>query len=243
MNKKLVQNLDDMTFYLTVEDPCSYLEGKTERKIFTKLDGKNASNYFDLLSQRGFRRSQNIAYIPACKDCHACKSSRLVVDEFELSKSQKRVVNKNKNLVRKICQPYPTSQQFKLFKKYIKARHGDGEMSEMGVVDYAKMIAETNVNTKIIEYRTADNNQLVAAVLTDIMSDGLSMVYSFFDPDFEKSSIGTYLILDHIEYAYEAGLPYVYLGYYIKDCGNMAYKDKFAPQERYDGNEWQLIEH
>ena len=240
MNKKLVQNLDDMTFYLTVEDPCSYLDGQIERKIFTKLDGENSTKYFDLLSQRGFRRSQNIAYIPACKTCNACKSSRLLVDEFRLSKSQKRVLSKNKGLTRKICPPHPTSQQFKLFRKYIKNRHGDGEMSDMDVMDYAKMIAETNVNSKVIEYYDADE-VLVAAVLTDMMGDGVSMVYSFFDPDLEKRSIGTYMILDHIAYAQDSRLPFVYLGYYISGCGNMAYKDRFLPQERFDGNDWKMV--
>lgn len=241
MNKKLEDNLDDMTFYLTVEDTCSYLEGKRERKIFTKLDDANALKYFDLLSQRGFRRSQNIAYIPACKECDACQSSRLIVDKFKPSKSQKRVLNKNKNLIRSVKPAHPTSEQFKLFHKYIMKRHGDGEMNDMGIVDYAKMIAETNVRTKVIEYRDATDNRLVAAVLTDFMIDGLSMVYSFFDPDMAKSSLGGYLILDHIEFARESELPYIYLGYYINGCANMAYKEKYFPQERFDGNEWRLV--
>lgn len=241
MNKKLDHNLDDMTFYLTVEEPCSYLEGQSERKIFTKLDLNNAHKYFDLLSQRGFRRSQNIAYIPACVDCSACKSSRLIVDDFLPSKSQKRIKNKNQFLVRKTCSAHPTSEQYKLFNRYINARHGDGEMSEMGVIDYAKMIAETSVNTKMIEYRDAESNRLVGAVLTDFMVDGLSMVYSFFDPDMDKYSLGSFMILDHIDYAVELELPFLYLGYYIKGCRNMSYKDNYLPQERFDGQEWLLI--
>lgn len=240
MNKKLDLDLDDMTFYLTVEDPCSYLEGQTERKIFTKLDVDNAQVYFDLLSQRGFRRSQNIAYIPACKTCNACQSSRLLVDEFKRSKSQKRVFNKNLHLARETCAPHPTSEQFRLFSRYIDSRHGDGEMSSMGVMDYAKMIAETSVNSKMVEYRD-DGGVLVAAVLTDFMSDGISMVYSFFEPELHKKSVGTYLILDHIEYTQELALPFMYLGYYIKGCGNMEYKNNFAPQERFDGAQWVLI--
>lgn len=231
-----------MTFYLTVEDDCAYLAGRTERKVFTKLAGEDAAEYFDELSRRGFRRSQNIAYIPACTACNACKSARLLVSKFALSKSQKRVLNKNAFLSREIKPPHPTSEQYKLFKKYITNRHSGGDMSEMGVMDYAKMIAESSVNTKVFEYylpaQDGQEPQLVAVALTDIMSDGLSMVYSFFEPTMAKLSLGTYIILDHIQKAQQEKLPYIYLGYYIDGCQNMEYKAKFTPQELFDGIKW-----
>ncbi|NRB12825.1 MAG: arginyltransferase [Rhizobiales bacterium] len=231
-----------MTFYLTVEDDCAYLEGQTERKIFTKLGGEDAAEYFDELSQRGFRRSQNIAYIPACIACNACKSARLLVAEFKLSKSQKRVMNKNAFISREIKPAHPTSEQYRLFKRYITNRHSGGDMSEMGVMDYAKMIAESSVNTKIFEYylqpQDGQEPQLVAVALTDIMSDGLSMVYSFFEPSMAKLSLGTYIILDHIQKAQQENIPHIYLGYYIDGCQNMEYKAKFTPQELFDGLKW-----
>ncbi|NRA87830.1 MAG: arginyltransferase [Rhizobiales bacterium] len=243
MNKTIIQNIDNLTFYLTVEDPCSYLDGKVERKIFTKLNGKNATDYFEQLSQHGFRRSQNIAYIPACKACNACRSARIIINGFKFSKSQRRVLNKNKDLIRKIKPNHPSSQQYRLFNRYINARHSDGEMSNMGVMDFAKMIAESNVNTKLFEYylpnEETEEDTLVAVALTDIMSDGVSMVYSFFEPSLEKTSIGKYLILDHIRYSQENKLPYVYLGFYIDGSKSMEYKNQYQPQEQFDGTEWQ----
>ncbi len=246
MNKKIVRALDDLNFYLTVEEPCAYLDDLQERKIFTKLEGSEANLLFNELSLRGFRRSQNIAYIPACLNCNACKSSRLLVDKFKFGKSQRRVMNKNINLLRKITPPHPTSAQFRLFNRYIKARHLDGDMSDMGALDYAKMIAETNVNTRLFEYYRLDSvsheNKLVACALTDIMDDGVSMVYSFFDPDMADNSLGKYVILDHIKYAETMNYPYVYLGYYINGSKNMAYKSQFKPQQHFDGNHWLDVE-
>lgn len=223
-------------FYLTGEEDCVYLENKKERKIFTSLTGVNSAQDFNLLTQKGFRRSQNMAYIPACEACSACKSTRIIVADFKPSKSQKRVFAKNKNIHRKICSTQPTAEQYELFEKYIAARHNGGDMSDMGIDDYIKMVEETPVNSRLFEYY--NEQSLVAVVLTDILERGVSMVYSFFEPELIGNSLGKFLILDHVDYAREQQLPYVYLGFSIKGAKNMEYKERFKPQEQFDGDDW-----
>ena len=185
-------SLDTPQFYLTAPAPCPYLEGKRERKVFTHLVGPKAGQINDMLSQGGFRRSQNIAYRPACEGCRSCISVRILADEFKLGKSFKRVVNSNKDLIGNEVPATPTNEQFSLFRRYLDDRHLDGGMAEMTSLDYAMMIEDTHVDSMIIEYRLrgsdtgitgAGEGPLIAVALTDIVSNGLSMVYSFFDTD------------------------------------------------------------
>ncbi|MGB1234607.1 MAG: arginyltransferase [Planktomarina sp.] len=228
-------------FYVTAPQPCPYLEGRLERKLFTSLQGDNAELLNDTLSKQGFRRSQNVLYRPACADCMACLSARLPVKDFKFTKSQRRVLKRNAHLARKANAPWATEQQFDLFRRYLDVRHSDGGMADMDIFEFAAMIEETPVRSRLIEYSDTNTNALTATCLTDVLEDGLSMVYSFFEPGMTRNSIGTYLILDHIRIAQESGLPYVYLGYWVPGSEKMAYKAKFAGVEIYRDGAWHAL--
>ena len=224
-------------FYVTAPQPCPYLERRQERKLFTSLQIDNAQQLNDCLSKQGFRRSQHVLYRPSCTDCAACMSARVNVTEFQASTSQRRILKKNSGLTRSVTSPWATEEQFDLFRKYLSTRHSDGGMADMDVFEFAAMIEETPIRTRVIEYR--DGDQLIAACLTDILDDGLSLVYSFFDPDFANQSIGTYVILDQITLAAEYDLPYVYLGYWVPGSSKMGYKARFSGLELFRGQSWQ----
>jgi arginyl-tRNA--protein-N-Asp/Glu arginylyltransferase len=235
-------------FFLTAPSPCPYLEGQFERKVFTHLVGEKASDLNDLLTQGGFRRSQNIAYRPACETCRACVSVRILVDQFTPTRSMRRIVNRNRDLIASEYRAEPSSEQYSLFRDYLDARHRKGGMSDMTVLDYAMMIEDSHVETRIIEYRLADidsritgksDGPLVAVALSDVMGDGMSMVYSFFDPDLADRSLGTFMILDHIERTRKRGQPHVYLGYWVNGSRKMDYKTKFLPQEHLGARGWE----
>ncbi|MEM0898371.1 MAG: arginyltransferase [Pseudomonadota bacterium] len=234
-------------FFLTAPTPCPYLSGQFERKVFTHLVGEKAPELNDLLTQGGFRRSQNIAYRPACEGCRACISVRIVADEFAPSKNMKRLIAKNKDLIGEIKSAEPTSEQYSLFRAYLDARHARGGMADMTVLDYAMMVEDSHVKTRVIEYRKRGPDSfitgrgvgdLIAVALSDEMEDGYSMVYSFFEPTEMRRSLGSWMILDHIQRANLAGLPHVYLGYWVEGSQKMEYKTRFQPQEHLTGNGW-----
>ncbi|WP_424943330.1 arginyltransferase [Aliiroseovarius crassostreae] len=227
-------------FYVTAPQSCPYLEDRQERKLFTALQGEHAAQLNDTLSKQGFRRSQNVLYRPSCAECNACLSARIRVADFKPTKSQKRTVRKNDFLIRRARAPWATEDQFDLFRTYLDSRHADGGMADMDVFEFAAMIEETPIKTRVIEYRPNDaaKGDLTAVCLTDVLDDGLSMVYSFYDPARRDLSLGTYMILDHIELAREVGLPYVYLGYWVPGSPKMDYKAKFSALEVYRGGEW-----
>lgn len=231
-------------FYVTAPQPCPYLDGQVERKLFTALQGSNADQLNDVLSHQGFRRSQNVLYRPSCADCAACLSARIVVKDFKPSRSQKRVTRRNADLIREATTPWASEEQFTLFRKYLSSRHSDGGMADMDVYEYAAMVEETPVRSRIVEYYKPDpqGRELAAVCLTDVLSDGLSMVYSFFDPDLSDRSLGTKVILDHIEIARDAGLDYVYLGYWVPGSRKMDYKARFKPLEIFRGGNWQRLD-
>ncbi|WP_095085760.1 arginyltransferase [Mesorhizobium sophorae] len=235
-------------FFLTAPSPCPYLDGQFERKVFTHLVGDKAAEMNDLLTQGGFRRSQNIAYRPACETCRACVSVRILAQEFSASRNMKRVLQHNSDLVGHMHNAEPSTEQYSLFRSYLDARHRRGGMSDMTVLDYAMMVEDTHVDTKVIEYRRRGpdtfitgkgQGELIAVALTDKMADGLSMVYSYFNPDFEERSLGTFMILDHIARARAMGLPHVYLGYWVNGSRKMNYKMRFMPQEHLGPKGWE----
>ena len=236
-------------FYMTAPSDCPYLEGRVERKLFTVLTGDHAVNLNNTLTKGGFRRSQNIIYQPACEGCDACISVRIPVDVFRFSGSFRRVLRKNRDMAVHVRPPGPTSEQYSLFRDYIEARHHDGGMAEMSVFDYMAMVGDTGIDTHITEYRPrilpgqpgTPNPPLLAAALTDVLDDGLSLVYSFFSPREQARSLGTYMILDHIRQARTMGLPYVYLGYWVKHSQKMQYKARFHPQERLGPLGWERV--
>ena len=238
-------------FFLTAPSPCPYLDGQFERKVFTHLVGDKAPEMNDLLTQGGFRRSQNIAYRPACETCRACVSVRILAGEFNPSRNMRRVLQVNSDLVGVIHDAEPSTEQYSLFRAYLDARHRKGGMSDMTVLDYAMMVEDTHVNTKIIEYRRRGpdtfitgrgQGELIAVALSDQMADGLSMVYSYFDPELADRSLGTFMILDHINRAKAMGLPHVYLGYWVNGSRKMNYKMRFMPQEHLGPKGWERFE-
>ena len=227
-------------FFLTPGGPCPYLPGKTERKVFARLGGNLAQPLSEALTHSGFRRSQSIAYRPACEGCSACVSVRIRSGQFQASRSQKRIRRKSIDLARSEVAAEATREQFALLRTYLDSRHPGGGMSDMGLFDYVAMVEETPVDTHIVEYRKSDGT-LVACALTDRLRDGLSMVYSFFHPGEDARSLGTYMILDHVRAARQAGLPYVYLGYWVRGSDKMDYKIRFSPLEALTQNGWEPL--
>jgi arginine-tRNA-protein transferase len=264
---------DTPQFYLTAPSPCPYLPGQEERKVFTHLVGERAPELNNLLTHGGFRRSQSIAYRPACERCRACVSVRVIADEFRPTRNMRRVLDRNADLVGEMRVPVPTAEQYGVFRAYLDARHGDGGMADMTVLDYAMMVEDSHVHTRLIEYRRSPDpslpderdseegrlrrrgprqgtakgadrvqGELLAVALTDVLKDGLSMVYSFYEPEPVGRSLGTFMILDHIGRARRMGLAYVYLGYWVRGSRKMDYKGRFLPQQRLAPEGWQRVE-
>jgi leucyl-tRNA---protein transferase len=242
---------DTPQFYLTSPSACPYLSDKEERKVFTHIVGKRARELNDILTQGGFRRSQTIAYRPACENCRACVSVRVIVDDFRPTSSMTRVLKRNRDLIGTRVPNRPSSEQYSLFRRYLETRHGDGGMVDMSVLDYSMMVEDSHVETRIIEYRrrgpdTSINGRgqgdIIGVSLTDVLGDGLSMVYSFFDPQVADRSLGTFMILDHIAQAKAMGLSYLYLGYWVAGSRKMDYKARFRPQERLVPQGWERVE-
>jgi arginine-tRNA-protein transferase len=242
---------DAPQFYLTAPAPCPYLPGREERKVFTHLIGRRAASLNDMLTESGFRRSQTIAYRPACENCRACLSVRVVVDDFRLSRNLRRVYDANQDLIGSMQPADANSEQYALFRSYLEARHHDGGMADMSMLDFAMMIEDSHVNTRIVEYRRRGPDSfitgkgtgpLIGLALTDVLHDGLSMVYSFYDIEQHERSLGTFMILDHIERTRRLGLPYLYLGYWVEGSQKMDYKARFRPQERLDLGGWNRVD-
>jgi leucyl-tRNA---protein transferase len=238
-------------FYLTAPSPCPYLPEQEERKVFTHLVGERAPELNDLLTHGGFRRSQSIAYRPACENCRACVSVRVIVEDFAPTRSMRRIAERNRDIVAELRAPIPTSEQYSVFRSYLDSRHRDGGMADMTVLDYAMMVEDSHVETKVIEYRRLGGTgrgggntagELLAVALTDVLSDGLSMVYSFFDSDVSARSLGTFMILEHIARAKRMGLTYVYLGYWVQGSRKMDYKGRFLPQQRLTPDGWKRVD-
>jgi arginine-tRNA-protein transferase len=232
-------------FFLTPGGPCPYLPGRVERKVFARLTGSLAQSLNEALTHSGFRRSQMIAYRPACDGCSACVSVRIVVKDFQPSRGQKRIARRNDHVTRHRVTAEATREQFALLRAYLDSRHPGGGMSDMGLFDYVAMVEETPVDTHIVEYRSRGENgadgPLLSCALTDVLRDGLSMVYSFFHPGEIARSLGTHMILDHIEAARARGLSYVYLGYWIRGSDKMDYKSRFRPLEALGPEGWSRL--
>ena len=235
---------DPPQFYLTSPAPCPYLPGKEERKVFTHLVGRRAAGLNDALTHSGFRRSQTIAYRPACDHCKACVSVRILCDEFNPGRTQRRILARNADLSATMNAAQADAEQFALFRAYLDSRHSDGGMADMAMLDYSMMIEDSHVDTRLVSYRrpSADGQgALVATCLTDVLEDGLSMVYSFYDPSEPQRSLGAYMILEHIARACALGLPHLYLGYWVEGSKKMGYKAQYLPQERLGSEGWRRV--
>ncbi len=234
-------------FFVTNPSPCPYLAGKVERKVFTELSGRNASELNEALGRIGFRRSQSVAYRPSCIDCTACVSVRVIASEFQASATQRKLLRRHADLEVIACKPWTTEEQYALLRRYLAARHPGGGMAEMDSTDFADMVEQTPVRTYMIEYREPSKNgrpgKLVGCCLSDQQNDGLSMIYSFFDAGpGSRNGLGTFIILDHIVRAARAGLPYVYLGYWVEGSKRMDYKTRFRPLERLGRDGWRRMD-
>lgn len=240
----MTKNFDPqaLQFYVTLPTPCPYLPNREERKIFTQLDPLSGPYLNDYLTHSGFRRSQNVIYRPACESCNACKSLRVQINQFSASKSQKRAYSRNHNIQREICEPYATQEQFQLLKHYLTQRHPDGGMADMDFRRYETMVEECASRTMIVEYRNPDG-VLIACCLTDELSNGLSMVYSFYLPELTRRSLGVFMVLDHTELCKAHDLKYLYLGYWVKGSPKMEYKARFRPSQILTEHGWKQLVH
>ena len=231
-------------FFITAPTPCPYLPGKQERKVFTHLVGSDSRALNTALSQGGFRRSQNIAYRPACDGCHACSSTRIPVETFEWTNRFRRVLRRNMDISTNFNKARATSEHYSVFRAYIDTRHSEGGMADMSVLDFSAMVDDSVADSHITEYRLGANSvqsgELIAAALVDVLGDGLSMIYSFYEPSHDCRSLGTLMILDTIRRAQQLKLQYVYLGYYVKGSKKMDYKAKFRPQQRLTSDGWTI---
>ncbi|HEX7758886.1 MAG TPA: arginyltransferase [Caulobacteraceae bacterium] len=234
-----------LRFFLTAPSPCPYLPGREERKVFAHLPLLDGALVNDSLTQGGFRRSQNIAYRPACESCAACVSARLPVGDYVFSRSERRALARNRGLERHVVEAEATIEQFDLLRRYLTSRHAGGGMADMTWPDYVAMVEDTAVRTHMVEYRSrpvdGGPGELVACALVDQLADGLSLVYSFFDPNFGRNSLGSFMILDHLIQAGLMELPYVYLGYWVQGSQKMDYKAKFSPLEVLRPHGWTLM--
>ncbi len=230
-------------FFITAPSPCPYLDGKVERKVFTHLVGQDARSLNTQLSQGGFRRSQNIAYRPACDGCAACVSVRVPVNTFEPNRAFRRNLRTNADIEGTVVKSQASSEHYSLFRGYIDTRHSDGGMAEMTVLDFSAMVDDNFVDSRLVEYRFRSGprtGELVASVLIDVLGDGISMIYSFYDPEEARRGLGTFMILDNIARVKRLGLPYLYLGYWVRGSRKMDYKSRFLPQERLTSDGWVL---
>lgn len=229
-----------LTFYRSGPMPCPYLPGRIEQQLFTELSGNGVQEVFEQLSLGGFRRSHHIAYRPACRGCSACVPVRIDVNGFVLTKAWQRVTRANADLAVESTGKRITDEQFLLFQRYVRSRHGDGDMARMTRRDYATMVVSSPVQTELVEFRDRDGT-LMAGCLMDWLADGLSAVYSFYEPDASKRSLGTQVVLWMVAEARRLGLPYVYLGFWIEDSPKMAYKGRFRPLEAFSADGWKPI--
>ena len=234
-------------FFVTSMAPCPYLPGRSERKVFTELRGGHADALNDALGRIGFRRSQTVAYRPSCIDCSACVSVRVVANEFQPSATQRKNLKYNSDLEVTLCRPWSTVEQFELLQRYLGVRHPGGGMASMDEVDFSDMVEHTPVTSYVVEYREPSIDgvipgRLVGACLTDRQADGLSMIYSFYDPEHAaRTGLGNFIILDHIRRSAESGLAYVYLGYWVEGSARMQYKVRYRPLERLTRSGWERI--
>ncbi|HEU0070503.1 MAG TPA: arginyltransferase [Alphaproteobacteria bacterium] len=239
-------------FHSTRARPCPYLPGRHERSIAAELDGDGAQEIYDAACAAGFRRSHGFIYRPACADCDACMPVRIVARDFSPRRSFARILKRNADLTGRLLPALATAEQFALFSRYQKTRHASAEakdepgsseaggMDRMTRSDYTAMIEDSPVDSHVVEYRGQDG-VLHAAMLTDRVADGLSAVYSFFAPDEDERSLGSYMILDLVRRAQAEGLPYVYLGYLIAETPKMAYKARFQPLEALGPDGWKPL--
>ena len=230
--------LEQPIYMLTKATACPYLKGRVEKRIATDITYNN--KVYNELALNGFRRVENWMYRPVCDNCSACKSYRVDIKNFELTKSLKRI-NKNLGTITfKIIKNTATTEHFDLFQKYQIERHSGGSMSDMDENEFISMIETSPIKTKLMEFRDSSKN-LMGVILLDIDDVNLSAVYSFFDPKLSKLGIGNYMISQCLIFGKKNKYKHLYLGYYIGEISSMSYKSRFKPGQILDGGEWQGV--
>ncbi|MCY4053378.1 MAG: arginyltransferase [Hyphomicrobiales bacterium] len=227
---------DANIWYMTEPQLCPYLPQKQERRIFTRIPDSRARHLDSEFAHAGFRRSRDVFYRPFCVGCDACVSVRICASDFETSQSVRRILKRNEDIHVVILPPKATLEQFNLLQSYLFNRHAESKMAAMSFENYTEMVEDTHVQTQIMEFRL--NDALLAVSLGDVLQDGLSMTYSFFEPAAAKRSLGNFMILKHIEHARALSLEYVYLGYWVEGSNKMSYKTRFRPLERLYPDGW-----
>lgn len=229
-----------LPLYLSPPHPCSYLADRRSQTLFADPDGPmDVATYQELL-HRGFRRSGRIVYAPRCEGCRQCVSARVPVAAFSPRRIHRRILRRNADLSRVAVAPAFVPEHFALYRRYTAARHGEGSMADASPSDYLGFLRADWCDTLFVELRGPRG--LLAVAVTDVLGDGLSSVYTFFDPDLDARSLGTFAILSQIDLARERSLPYLYLGYWIRDCRKMAYKADFRPIELWWQDRWQRFD-
>ncbi len=235
MNRLFTQRIRQ--FFATIQVPCPYLPERTEQKLVLELRGPDLAQLHTDLSRAGFRRSHHLAYRPACQACQACIPMRINTQNFEYSRSMRRIWRNQEHLVAKFTLPVADAEHFGLFRRYVQARHTESEMAQMDRSEFGSMLTDSPVDSWVLELRDPTTNALVAACLCDRLQDGISAVYSYFEPD-AKGSLGSHVVLRLVEAMRKAGKPYVYLGFWIDGSQTMAYKRRFPGVEALQGGEW-----
>ena len=230
----------DLAFFASASHPCSYLPGQTAVTVFADPDAEmNTANY-SALAEIGFRRSGSHMYSPHCPDCQACVATRLPVENFQPNRNQRRTLNRAADFSITITEPLFRDEAFALYQKYLGHRHSGGGMDDPSPEKYLEFLCCNWCETEFVEFR--HHGQLIAVAVQDVLSRGLSSVYTFFDPDFSTISLGRYALLWQVAEAQRRNLPYLFLGYWISECQKMIYKQEYRPLELFLKGQWQRFE-
>lgn len=229
-----------LQFYATSPYPCSYLPGRDARSQVATPTHLIDAEVYSTLVRRGFRRSGAFTYRPHCINCTACIPVRLPVAELQYSRAQRRAIRNHADLTIRQRPLAFCAEHYALYTRYQNARHAGGGMDEDGHEQYAHFLLQSNVDTRLIEFSDGDAVRMVSII--DVLEDGLSSVYTFYDPDVPGASFGTYNILWQARQCNALALPYLYLGYWIADSRKMAYKSRFSPIEGLIDGHWQSLD-
>ena len=230
---------DPPKLYLSAPHPCPYIEPETASTVLLDPNYSVDNSLFSILIKAGFRRSGDTVYRPHCRNCEACVSVRIPSREFRPSRSQKRTMKRNQDLTTTLVPASFQEEHFELYCRYQKWRHTGDIMDHNDPERYREFMVDSSVETVFIEYRL--EGKLVSLSVCDLPEDGMSAVYTFFDPMMPKRSLGTYAILKQIEYVREMQLDWLYLGYWIDGCKKMSYKTQFRPIFGFVKKEWRLL--